>query len=128
MKLLKKSFFASGVVLISGMVLAACGGQEVAESLPTATHTATMQPPPTDTAVPTHTPTATQTTTPSPSATPEEVQAFYEAEMSQLGWSMLGAGAGDTGAVLMIFQKGAEIASISILTVNPTTTYVFMVK
>src|SRR5262245_39498938 len=70
-KLLTKLFSVLRTLFLLGMVLAACAGQEVAESLPTATHTSTAQPSPTNTAEPTHTPTATQTATPEPTATPQ---------------------------------------------------------
>ncbi|MCB9422622.1 MAG: hypothetical protein H6667_22660 [Ardenticatenaceae bacterium] len=61
-------------------------------------------------------------------ATAEEVEAFYEDEMQQLGWSLLGVGEGETGALLVIFQKESEVASISILLFNESTSYVFLVR
>ncbi|MCL4262502.1 MAG: hypothetical protein KJ069_04780 [Anaerolineae bacterium] len=61
-------------------------------------------------------------------ASPNEIQTFYEQELSKLGWSLLGVGEGETGAILMVFQNGAEVASISILTVDSSTQYVFLVK
>lgn len=61
-------------------------------------------------------------------ATFEEVETFYESEMQPLGWNLLGVGEGENGALLMIFQKEDAVASISILLLNESTVYVFLVK
>ncbi len=61
-------------------------------------------------------------------ATQAAVQAFYESEMADLGWSLLGVGEGENGALLMIFQQEASVASVSIFTLDETTTYVFLVQ
>ena len=60
--------------------------------------------------------------------TVEEVETFYESEMQQLGWSLLGVGEGENGTLLLIFQKGGAVASVSILLLNESTVYVFLVK
>lgn len=36
----------------------------------------------------------------------EEVQAYYEKELAKLGWSLMAAGSGDTGSVMLIFNNG----------------------
>lgn len=61
-------------------------------------------------------------------ATVEEVETFYESEMQPLGWSQLGVGEGENGALLMIFQKDEVIVSVSILLLDESTAYVFLVK
>lgn len=61
-------------------------------------------------------------------ASANEVQNFYENEMSKLNWSLLGVGEGKNGALLLIFQKDQEVASISIFTLDDNTMYVFLVK
>ncbi len=61
-------------------------------------------------------------------ATADEIQAFYQEEMERLGWSALGVGEGETGALLMIFQKETAVASVSILLFNENTMYVFLVR
>ena len=61
-------------------------------------------------------------------ATFEEVETFYESEMQLLGWNLLGVGEGENGALLMIFQKGDAVASVSILLLNESTVYVFLVR
>ena len=61
-------------------------------------------------------------------ASVDEVLDFYEIEMGKLDWSLLGTGEGETGALLMIFQKDDEVASISIFSLDDDIVYVFMVK
>ena len=61
-------------------------------------------------------------------AEPAAVQAFYESEMANLGWSLLGVGEGETGALLLIFQQEASVASVSIIALDEATTYVFLVQ
>jgi VCBS repeat-containing protein len=56
------------------------------------------------------------------------VQQFYEGAMSADDWSLLTVGTGANGALLMIFQRGTEVASISIFTLDSDTIYVFLVK
>lgn len=48
-------------------------------------------------------------------ASPDEIQAYYESELSKLGWSLLATGQGDTGAVIMIFTDNAATLSVSII-------------
>jgi hypothetical protein len=61
-------------------------------------------------------------------ATFEEVETFYESEMQPLGWNLLGVGEGENGALLMIFQKEDAVASVSIMLLNESTVYVFLVR
>jgi hypothetical protein len=50
-------------------------------------------------------------------ASVKEIQAYYENELEKLGWSLLGAGDGKNGNMLLIFQKDADTFSIAII--NP---------
>lgn len=61
-------------------------------------------------------------------ATADEIQSFYENALSNAGWEFLATGDGTTGALLMIFQKGDEVASVSIIPVNDNINYVLIVK
>ena len=48
-------------------------------------------------------------------AAPEEVQAYYDAHLAALGWSAFAAGQGETGALLLIYMKGQEMITLSII-------------
>lgn len=39
-------------------------------------------------------------------ATPKDIQAYYERELSKSGWVLMTSGAGDTGATMLIFNNG----------------------
>lgn len=43
-----------------------------------------------------------------------EIQAYYESELRKLGWTLLGSGQGETGAVIMIFTGNDGTLSVSI--------------
>lgn len=45
----------------------------------------------------------------------EEIQLFYEKEMTILGWTLIGVGTGNTDAVFLFFSKDANSTAISIL-------------
>jgi hypothetical protein len=47
-------------------------------------------------------------------ATPEEIQAYYERELTGLGFGLLAAGDGENGSLMLIFMKGAETISVSV--------------
>ncbi|MCZ7672581.1 MAG: hypothetical protein M5U34_38365 [Chloroflexi bacterium] len=38
-------------------------------------------------------------------ATKDEIQSFYENELSNAGWEFLATGEGETGAIFMVFQR-----------------------
>lgn len=61
-------------------------------------------------------------------ATQTAVQFFYEEQMEPLGWALLGVGEAETGALLLIFQKGEAAASVSVFALDEQTSYVFLVK
>jgi hypothetical protein len=61
-------------------------------------------------------------------ATLDEVQTYYETEMSKLGWNILGTGQDKTNAVLLIFTKGPDIASFSIIPQPDGLMYVMLVR
>lgn len=61
-------------------------------------------------------------------ATPEEVQKFYEKTMSKLGWNMFASGQGTTEAILLIFMKGSDTMTISIIPQPDGLMYVLFVK
>ena len=48
-------------------------------------------------------------------ASREEILSFYQREIPDLGWEMLGVGEGQAGAVIMIFSAGEDSLSISII-------------
>lgn len=47
-------------------------------------------------------------------ATPEDIQAYYERELTGLGFGLLAAGDGENGSLMLIFMKGVETISVSI--------------
>ncbi len=61
-------------------------------------------------------------------ASQEEVQSYYQTEMEMRGWSFLASGKGATGAVLLIFTKGQETVTISIIPQADGVMYVLLVK
>jgi hypothetical protein len=61
-------------------------------------------------------------------ATSDDVAAYYQKQMVGLGWETLGSGQGDTGAVIMIFTKQEDVATVSILPQQDGLLYVLMVK
>jgi hypothetical protein len=48
-------------------------------------------------------------------ASPEEIEVFYNRELSQRGWELAGTKEGNAGAVLLIFSNADDTVSISIL-------------
>ncbi len=60
--------------------------------------------------------------------TSDEVQKFYEKAMGKLGWNMFAAGQGTTSAILLMFMKGTDLVSISIIPQTDGLMYVLLVK
>jgi hypothetical protein len=58
----------------------------------------------------------------------DEVQKFYEKEMALLGWNLLASGQGTTGAILIIFTKEQDTASVSVIPQLGGLVYVTLVK
>lgn len=58
----------------------------------------------------------------------EEVQTFYETKLAKLGWSSFASGQGTTGAVMLIFMKGTDVLSVSIIPQADGILYVLLVK
>jgi hypothetical protein len=54
-------------------------------------------------------------------ATIAAAQAFYEAQMPALGWTPFAVGSGETGALILIYQKGGQTATVSIFTLESAT-------
>lgn len=48
-------------------------------------------------------------------ASRDEIQAYYESGLRKLGWSLLAAGEGEAGAVIMIFMREGETLSVSLI-------------
>ena len=44
-----------------------------------------------------------------------DVQKYYEAEMPKLGWNLFAGGQGTTNAILLMFMKGTELITVSII-------------
>ena len=62
------------------------------------------------------------------SASPDDVQEYYEKEMAELGWNMLATGQGNTSALILIFMKKTDSASVSIIPQPDGIIYVLLVK
>jgi len=60
--------------------------------------------------------------------TADEVLKFYEKEMAKLGWDILAVVQGTTNAVLIIFTKGSDTVTISIIPQPDGLMYVLLVK
>jgi hypothetical protein len=58
----------------------------------------------------------------------DEVQNYYENEMTKIGWELLGIGEGSTDAVILIFTRGPDIASISVIPLPEDLRYVLLVQ
>ena len=61
-------------------------------------------------------------------ATSDEIQLFYENEMVKLGYDSLASGQSATNATLMIFFKGTDTFSVTIIPQPDGTMYVMLVK
>jgi hypothetical protein len=48
-------------------------------------------------------------------ATAEAIQSYYEKELPKLGWNLFAVGQGETDAILLIFMKGTDTVTVSIL-------------
>ena len=60
---------------------------------------------------------------------PEVVQAYYEREMPKLGWNMFATGkGGKAGTIMLIFMKGTDTASVTIIPQADNLLYVLIVK
>ncbi len=58
----------------------------------------------------------------------DEIQKFYETELTKLRWNMFASGEGTTGASLLIFMKDADTLSVSIIPQPDGVMYVLLVK
>jgi hypothetical protein len=61
-------------------------------------------------------------------ASPEDVQHFYENEMPKLGWNLFASGQGTTDALMLMFMKGSDLLTISIIPQSDGLIYVLLVK
>lgn len=61
-------------------------------------------------------------------ASVEEVVAFYKQQLAELGWAEFASGHAETGAVMLIFQKGTDLLTVSAIPVSESMTYVLLVK
>jgi hypothetical protein len=59
---------------------------------------------------------------------PDEVQKFYIKEMKKLGWNKFAIGTGKTKAVMLVFMKDPDVASVAILPQKDDLLYVMLVK
>lgn len=60
--------------------------------------------------------------------TVEDVQLYYEQEMGKYGWSLFAVGQGNNDSLMLMFQKGAELVTISVFELDEITSYIFIVK
>jgi hypothetical protein len=61
-------------------------------------------------------------------AAPEEIQDFYEKELAKLGLNLFASGQGTTKAIMLIFMKGTDTVSVSIIPQEDDLVYVLIVK
>jgi hypothetical protein len=60
--------------------------------------------------------------------TTDDVQAFYQNKMAQLGWNTLAAGTSPTGTIMLIFMGEKGTVSVMITPHPSGVTYVMLVK
>jgi len=58
----------------------------------------------------------------------DEVQAFYENELAEMEWNLFAVGQGGSDTVMLIFMKGNDRVSVSILPESDGMVYVLLVK
>ena len=58
----------------------------------------------------------------------DDVQNFYKNEMTKLGWNVFASGQGTTNAILLMFMKGANLVTVSIIPLSDGLIYVMLVK
>ena len=58
----------------------------------------------------------------------DDVQYFYKNEMTKLGWNVFASGQGTTNAILLMFMKGANLVTVSIIPLSDGLIYVMLVK
>ena len=56
------------------------------------------------------------------------VQLFYETEMGKVGWNVFATGQGESGALIIMFMKGTDVFTVSILAQEGGLTLVILVK
>ncbi len=61
-------------------------------------------------------------------ASTDEIQNYYESKLAKLGWGMFASGQGSTDAVLLIFMKGTDMVTMSIIPQPDGIMYVLLVK
>lgn len=61
-------------------------------------------------------------------ASVEDVAAFYEKKLPELGWEKFATGQGQSGALMLIFAKDSDMLTITILPQEEGRTYVMLVK
>lgn len=54
-------------------------------------------------------------------ATVEQVKDYYDKEMPELGWQPFAEGTGENGNLLLIYMKGSDIATISVILQDDVT-------
>lgn len=59
---------------------------------------------------------------------PGAAQKYYETEMPKHGWNMFATGQGTTGATMLIFMKGTDMVTLSIIPQPDGLVYVMLVK
>jgi len=57
----------------------------------------------------------------------EDIQSYYEIELGKLGWSSFAAGQGEKDTLLLMFMKGIEMITISVLPYEGELMYVLIV-
>lgn len=61
-------------------------------------------------------------------ASVEQIQSFYQSELSNLGWNLFASGQGTTEAMLLIYMRNSNTLTVSILPQSNGTMYVLLVK
>jgi len=57
-----------------------------------------------------------------------DVQKYYEAEMPKLSWKLFASGQGTTNAILLMFMKGTELITVSIIPQEGDLIFVMFTK
>ncbi len=58
----------------------------------------------------------------------DDVKNFYTTQLGQQGWQVMGSGQASATSLIMIFSKGSDTVTVSVIPQSEGTLYVFLTK